>query len=304
MTNGELNVVIGAFSYTGKFITQRLLSMGESVRTITGHPDRPNPFEGKVDAFPMDFEKPDELTRNMQGAKRLFNTYWVRFPRKGLTYDRAVENSKVLIKAASEAGVERIIHVSVTNASEESELSYFRGKGLVERAVKESGVSYAIIRPAVLFGHSGILINNIAWLLRKFPVFPIPGDGGYRIQPVFVEDMAEIAVDAANMDGNITIDALGPESYTFNELVKLIRGKIGARAWIMHLNPGLMVFLSKIVGFLIRDVMLTRDEVKGLMDNLLISDNPPTGRTRLSEWLEENVDAVGREYAYELKKRY
>jgi len=300
----ELSVVTGAFSYTGKYITSRLLSMGKRVRTLTGHPDRHNPFGNQVSVAPFNFDNQSELIKGLQGATTLYNTYWVRFSYGEVTFDKAIENTKTLIKAAEEAGVSRIIHISITNASEESSLPYFRGKGILEKAIINSKLSYAIIRPTVIFGPEDILINNIAWFLRRFPLLAIFGSGDYRVQPVFVEDVAEIAVSAAHQNENIIIDAVGPEIYTFDELVRFIANRIHSRAKIIHLRPALALFLSKLVGYMVSDVVLTRDEVKGLMLNLLVSENPPTGQARLSDWLSKNADSLGAKYASELSRHY
>lgn len=304
METPEVNVVTGAFGYTGKYITRRLLSMGKRVITLTGHPNRPNPFGNQVGVFPFNFDNPGELGQSLRGATTLYNTYWVRFPHGQVTFEKAVENTKTLIRAAEEAGVGRIVHVSITNASEDSPLPYFRGKGLLERTIIQSKLSYAIIRPTVIFGTEDILINNIAWLLRRSPVFAVPGSGDYLIQPVFVEDVAEIAVGAGHQDANLVIDAVGPEVYTFEAMVRLIAEKVRSRAKIIHLRPGLALFLSRLVSCLVRDVLLTRDEIEGLMSNLLVSEVPPTGRTRMSEWLEQKADIVGTRYASELARHY
>src|SRR3972149_1816581 len=251
----EVNVVTGAFSYTGKYITRRLLFMGEEVRTLNGRSERENPFGHQVKAFPFNFGKPGELTDSLRGAKTLYNTYWIRYPHGQASFDKAVENSKTLIAAAEEAGIRRIVHISITYPSEDSPFPYFRGKTLVEKAVIKSKLSYAIIRPTVIFGPEGILINNIAWLLRKFPVFAVFELGDYRLQPVFVEDVAEIAVSAAHQDEDIIIDAVGPEIYTFDELVRFIADRIHSRAKIIHLRPALALFLSNLVGYMVSDVV-------------------------------------------------
>ncbi|MEE8194647.1 MAG: NAD(P)H-binding protein [Dehalococcoidales bacterium] len=303
METAELNVVTGAFGYTGKYITRRLLSMGKRVRTLTAHPNRESPFGDQVNASPFNFDNPRELTRSLRGATILYNTYWIRFPYGQDTFDSAVDNTKMLIKAAEEAGVHRIVHISITNPSEESPFPYFRGKALVEKAIVLSKLSYAIVRPAVIFGTEGILINNIAWLLRRFPIFVVSGSGDYRIQPVFVEDMAEMAVSAGHKDDNIVIDAVGPEIFTFDELVRLIADKIHSRARIVHLRPALVLFLARLIGYAVRDVVITKDEIEGLMSNLLVSEGPATGQRRLSEWLDQNVDSVGAKYASELALR-
>lgn len=303
-TPDELNIVTGAFGYTGKYIAKKLLSLGKRVKTITGHPNRLNPFGDKVGVAPFNFNNPSDLIRSLQGATILYNTYWVRFSYGQVTFDKAVENTKTLIKAAEEAGVRRIVHVSITNASEASPFPYFRGKGMLEKAISQSRLSYAIIRPTVLFGHEDILVNNIAWMLRRFPIFAILGSGDYQLQPVFVEDVAEIAIKAGQLEENIIMDAVGPEIYTFNELVRLIADKIHSKAKIVHLNPELALFFSRLVGYIVNDVVLTRDEVYGLMSNLLVSKRLPTGRMRLSDWLASNADSIGTKYASELARHY
>ena len=170
----ELNVVTGAFGYTGKYIARRLLADGIRVKTLTGHPEHPNPFGGEVVAAPFNFDDPPALIEQLSGASILYNTYWVRFSRGEVTFDRAVENTRTLIQAAKDAGVGRIVHISITNPSLNSSLPYFRGKAQVEEAIIDSGISYAIIRPTVIFGIEDILINNIAWLQHSLAAAPIP----------------------------------------------------------------------------------------------------------------------------------
>jgi NADH dehydrogenase len=303
MNENELDVVTGAFNYTGRYITRRLLSMGRNVRTLTSQGGEGSLAE-KVEAFPFTFDDPARLKESLKGASAFYNTYWVRFPRGETTYEKAVENTRVLIRAAKEAGVRRFVHISITNASQDSALPYFKGKGQIEEALIESGLSYAIIRPAVIFGKEDILINNIAWILRRFPVFGVMGSGAYRLRPIFVEDLARIAVDAGQKNENVTIDAVGPETFTFDELVRLIARKTGSRSGIIHVPPAMGYLFSKMIGLLVGDVVLTWDEVRGLTAGLLDTDSPPTGETRLSEWLEQNAQGVGKRYASELKRHY
>ncbi len=304
METAELSVVTGAFSYTGKYITQRLLSLGKRVRTLTGRPNRENPFGYQVSIYPFNFNNPNQLTKSLEGATTLYNTYWVRFSHGQVTFDKAIENTKTLIKAAEAAGVRRMVHISITNPSEQSPFPYFRGKALVEKAITHSKLSYAIIRPTVIFGTEGILINNIAWLLRRFPIFALFGSGDYRIQPVFVEDVAEIAVSAGYKDDSIIMDAVGPEIFTFDEIVRLIASKIHSRARVVHLRAGLALFLARLIGYMVKDVVITKDEIEGLMSNLLVSEGHPTAQTLLSEWLGHNADKVGIKYISGLERRY
>jgi len=300
----ELHVVTGAFGYTGKYIARRLLATGHRVRTLTGHPERPNPFGDQVGVVPFNFHDMVALVSSLKGADVLYNTYWVRFEHGTTTFDRAVENTRTLIRAAEEAGVRHLVHVSIANPSLDSPLPYYRGKAVLEQAIQESRLSYAILRPTVIFGLEDILINNIAWLLRRFPVFVVPGSGDYALQPVFVEDMAKLAVDAAQAEKNVVLDAVGPEVYTFDELLHLVAGVLGRRARIVHLPPAIALTLSRLIGYLVRDVVLTPEEIQGLMADLLVSQSPPTGTTRLSDWLRQNADRVGARYTSELKRHY
>jgi NADH dehydrogenase len=299
-----MNVVTGAFGYTGKYIAHRLLSMGMRVKTLTTRTDRPDPFGGQVSVSPLNFDDAREMATNLEGADVLYNTYWVRFPRGGLTFDRAVHNTRVLVKAAEDAGVRRIVHISITNADSGSHLPYFKGKGLAERAVKDSGMSHAIVRPTMIFGREDILLNNIAWFLRRSPVFAVFGAGGYRVQPVFVDDVAELAVRAGQTDEALELDAAGPETFTFDELVRLTARSVGSRARLLHVRPGLGLLLGRLMGYAVRDVVITRDEIEGLMAGLLVSDKTPECTTSLPVWLRENGETLGKSYASELRRHY
>ena len=127
-------------------------------------------FLGKGWAFPFHFDEPHRLRDVLRGVTGLINTYWVRFDHPLFTHEQAVANTKVLFSAAREAGVRRIVHVSITNPDRTSDLPYFRGKAELESALQSSGVSYCILRPTVLFGKEDVLVNNIAWALRHLPV--------------------------------------------------------------------------------------------------------------------------------------
>jgi uncharacterized protein YbjT (DUF2867 family) len=295
------DVVTGAFGYTGRYVTERLLAAGRGVRTLT---TKPAPAGSPVEARPFAFDRPDELVESLRGAQTLYNTYWVRFPRGEVTYGRAVENTRTLFAAAREAGIERIVHVSITNPDERSPLPYFSGKALLERELRESGTSHAIVRPTVVFGREDILINNIAWILRKLPLFVVPGSGAYRLQPVYVEDLAGLCVDLGARRDDVVVDAVGPEIYTFEELVRLVRDAIGSRARIVHAPAAVAFVLGTVIGRAVGDVLITRDELRGLLDDLLVSGAPPTGTTSFRGWVHEHASGLGRSYASELARHY
>ena len=304
MPHSGCDVVTGAFGYTGRYIAKRLLAQGRVVKTLTGHPRSDAPLAGRVLALPFNFDRPRDLAASLAGVDTFYNTYWVRFCRGDISFDRAVANTKVLIRAAEDAGVRRIVHISITNARADSPLPYFRGKGLIEECLAGARLSHAILRPTVVFGREDILINNMAWLLRRFPVFVVPGAGDYQVQPVFVEDLADLAVSCGGRNDNVLVDAVGPEVFTFEQLTQLVARTVHSRTVIVHARPRLSLGIARVNGWVVGDVLLTRNEIDGLMAGLLVSNQPATGTTRLSTWLAENVRTVGRVYASELRRHF
>ena len=300
----ETVVITGAFSYTGKYVARLLLERGYQVQTLTFHAERANEFGNRVQVFPYNFDRPEELRRSFEGASVLINTYWVRFPHGGATFESAVHNSRILISAAKQAGVRRIVHVSIANPSMQSKLGYYRGKAEVEEGVRECGLEYAIVRPTVIFGAEDILVNNIAWFVRHFPLFAIPGDGRYAIRPIYVEDMARLLVEEVQRRGNSSVDAVGPETYTFEEVVRLIAKFVRRQVGIVHVPAWTAYVSTLMMGWFVRDTVLTWEEYKGLMDNLLAPEGPAAGETRLSAWLEENHETVGMKYASEMERHF
>jgi len=297
------DVVTGAFSYSGAAIARELERSGRRVRTLTGHPERAGAGTS-LDVRPLDFDDVLALTASLEGATTLYNTYWVRFPHGGADFDRAVTNSRTLFHAARRAGVQRIVHVSITHASITSSYGYFRGKAEVERALAEVGVPYAVLRPAILFGGEGVLLNNIAWLLRHLPVFPVGARGAYRVRAVHIDDLAALALAAGAERVDSVTDAVGPERPTFMELVRLIRGAVGSRSVIVRVPGALVPPLASAVGLVLRDVLLTGDEYRAMAAGLADTSGPATGHVALSAWINENAGSLGRSYANEIDRHF
>ena len=311
MPSQQLHIVTGAFGYSGKYIAARLLKEGQRVRTLTNSVNRANPFGGQVEAFPFNFDAPEKLVESLRGATVLYNTYWVRFnyrtdgsqTRPNFSHALAVGNTRKLFDAAKRAGVERVVHISITNPSEDSPLEYFSGKAKLERALIESGLAYAILRPTVVFGPEDILINNIAWALRHLPVFGVFGDGAYKLQPIYVDDLAALAVTQGKSRENCVIDAIGPETFTYRGLVRAIGDSIGARRPVVSVPPWFGYVVGAAISRMQGDVFITREEIDGLMRGLLCTDSPPAGATRLTDWARDNAATLGVKYASELARR-
>ncbi|MCC7204067.1 MAG: NAD(P)H-binding protein [Phycisphaeraceae bacterium] len=295
--------VTGAFGYSGRYIAQRLLDAGHEVITLTNSPGRPNPFGERVRAHPFDFDQPERLCETLRGVEALINTYWVRFDHRLFTHEQAVANTKVMFDAAKRAGVRRIVHVSITRPDLQSDLPYFRCKAELEAALMRLGVSYCILRPTVLFGREDVLVNNIAWSLRHLPVFGVFGTGEYRLQPIHVDDLAAAAAEKAMSERDEVVEAIGPETFTYIGMARMIREALGVRRAIVRVPPWLGYALTRGLGVLVRDVVITREEIRGLMEGRLCVEAPPLGRTRLSEWVREHAQTLGRRYTSEMSRR-
>jgi NADH dehydrogenase len=299
-----VDLVTGAFSYTGRAIAGRLLGDGRRVRTLTAHPGRSSRLSGSIEAEPYAFDEPERLARAMDGVTTLYNTYWVRFERGRTTFARAVRNSRILFEAARQAGVRRIVHIGIANADAAPALPYYAAKAQVERELAAVGVAHSIVRPTVVFGRGDVLVNNLAWLLRRVPVFAIPGSGGYGVRPVHVDDVARLCVEAAAGEGNGSVDAVGPETFTFGEWVALVRDAVGARVWLVQVPAAFVPPVTGLLGRVVGDVLLTGEELAGLMAGLVTTDGPATGRIAFSDWLAEHASEIGRHYASEIRRHF
>lgn len=301
--NDNIDVVTGAFSYSGAAIARQLHDAGRRVRTLTGHPHRA-PEDTDIEVRPLDFADPHGLTNSMRGAHTLYNTYWVRFAHGDIDHQTAVEHSRILFDAARRAGVQRIVHVSITHPSAESPYPYFRGKAEVERILTATGVSSAIVRPAILFGGDGVLVNNVAWLLRHLPIFAIGGGGKYRVRGIHVDDLARLCVELGQCNDSVVVDAVGPQTVTFAELVHTVKVAVGSRAVVVPVPGSLLPVLAAMLNVFLRDKLLTADEYHAMADGLADSDAPATGKIVLTDWVAEHASELGRSYAHELERHF
>ena len=294
----------GAFGFTGRAITTQLLDAGREVVTLSRRTGPGDPLARRITVRPLDFTRPDQLVESLTGVQTLYNTYWLRFPRGAMSYDRAVEQSVVLLDAARQAGVARLVHVSVVNASIGGPTPYVRAKGRLEGIVLACGIPATIVRPTLTYGPSDILVNNLAWALRRLPIYGIPGDGRYPIQPVHVDDVARICLDAANAEPGSIVDAAGPETLTYREMVDIVRSACGSRAIVLPMPRMVVLAAAQLLGVLVRDVVLTSNEVLELSSGFLSSPAQPLGRISFASWVDGNASSLGRRWSSELGRNY
>jgi NADH dehydrogenase len=304
------DAVTGAFGFTGRAIAEQLLAAGRDVVTLSrrrAHPD--DPLAARIRVDPFDFGSPAELAASLRGVDTLYNTYWIRFPHGAVTFEQAVADSTILLAAARQAGVRRVVHVSVVGADPAGATPYVRAKGVLEGVVRASGVEWAIVRPTLTYGPNDILINNLAWALRRLPVYGIPGRGRYPIQPVHVDDVARICLEAGQGlagrgPGGQVLDAAGPDTLEYRRLVGLVRTAVGSRSIVLPMPTSVVLAAGRALGLLVGDVVLTRHELTELSSGLLTSKEPARGRIRLEDWLAQHGSELGHRWASELKRNY
>ena len=294
-----MNAVTGALSFTGRAIAEELLRRGEDVVSLSRRDDLRDPLRSQIELRPLRFD--DSLTARLDGADTLYNTYWIRFERGGTSFDDAVRRTIMLFEAAQRAGVRRVVHISVSQADAADDLPYFRGKHRIEEWLAASDLEWAIVRPTLVFGPNDILVNNLAWILRRSPLFLVPRPADCLVQPVSLRDTARIAVEAPI---GSTQDAAGPETHEFRKLIELIAAAVGSRARVVAGSRRLALATVRLGNLALRDVLVTSDELSGLGRSLLTSSVSPLGQDRFSEWVAENGTLLGRRYQSELQRNF
>lgn len=300
--------VTGVLGYSGRYIAAEAAKRGYRVIGLTNSADRlPNPQHYELRPLPWSTQE-----NVLEGVDVLINTYWVRFSYKGkghaaFSHAEAVENTKTLFAAAKAAGVSRIIHTSITKPDAASDLPYFRGKAELEAALAATGIPHSILRPAVLFGETpaeSILINNMAWSLRHLPAVATFGWGRYRLQPIHVQDFAELALNEAEQaEPHRIINATGAETYSFRALWHLLARSMHTPRPVLPVPAWFGLLATRLLGAVLGDVMLNREEIDGLSQDRLAVDTPPAGHRSLREWVTQHADTLGRTYESELARR-
>ena len=293
-------LITGASGFIGGAISHRLIGRDE-IRSLTSHPEK-NRFGERVQSFAYDFDAPMRMEEAFRGVDVFVNSYYVRFNYGRATFELAVDRTRELIALARLAGVRKIVHVSVSNADERSDLPYYSNKGRIERLVRESGLDYTILQPAIVVGPGDILVNNIAFFLRRLPVFTIFERGEYRVQPITVDAFADLAIEAIDAidgpHGHATLPVAGPRDWIFLDLVRAVHAAVGSRARIVHAPAALALAGLKVAGLFLGDVVLTPDEVTGLTREYLYVERPLRRGADFAQWLAQPgvASTLGRRY--------
>ena len=180
----------------------------------------------------------------------------------------------------------RVVHVSITHPSADSPYPYFRGKAAVELALADLGLSHAVLRPSILFGGNGVLINNIAWLLRRMPVFAVGGTGSYRVRPIHVDDLARLAVRAADIGARPRSSTpWDPTGRPSSNSCTTSGHEVGSRSRVICVPGPLIPPAARVLGLALRDTLLTTEEYEAMAEGLADTDGPATGEISLMQWI-------------------
>ena len=248
--NAKTVALAGGSGFIGRAIARRLVAGGGiKVRVLSREPDK---ARAQLDLpggefVRADIAKPASLKDALPGADTIvdaiqFDGYPVEDPRRGLTFELIDYGGAVaLIDAAKQAGVRQFIYISGAAADENSTHPGFRAKGRAERAIRESGLTYTIFRPSLVYGPEDKVVNGLARALRFAPLFGVPGTGRQKVQPVLVDDLAACVMLAVSGRGrNGTYDVGGPDLMTFDAMMEIIMDASGHRRPLFHIPESIM----------------------------------------------------------------
>ena len=280
--------IAGGSGFIGRAIARRLASTGEiKVRVLTRNPDtaRARLELPGVEFVRGDVGNPATLKDALAGASAIvdavqFDGYPIENPRRGFTFERIdYGGAAALIAAARQAGVAQFIYVSGAAADENSTHPGFRAKGRAERAIRESGLSYTIFRPSLVYGREDKVVNGLARAIRFAPVMGVPGTGRQNVQPVLVDDLAAcVALAVSGRGRNQTYDIGGPDLMTFDEMMKVIMDASGHRRLLFHIPEAVMRAVGGVLEKLPKP-LLSRDAV-----TFVTADNACDNQPLLNEF--------------------
>jgi NADH dehydrogenase len=235
--------VFGGTGFLGRRLVRRLAAEGATVRVAVRHPERALSALGaagldQVTVLSADLRDRAAVAAAVAGADAVVNAVSAYVEKGGVTFEAVLEQgAKTLAQESAAAGVARFVLVSGIGADPESGSPYIRARGRGELLVPQVFPGVTIVRPGAMFGPGDALFSTLADIARLLPVLPLIGGGRTRLQPVFVEDVAEAIARVLGDPGTAgqTYELAGPEVYTLRELVNITLRLIGKRRLLMPL---------------------------------------------------------------------
>ncbi|HXR24984.1 MAG TPA: NAD(P)H-binding protein [Candidatus Binataceae bacterium] len=276
--NDRIIAIAGGSGFIGRAIVRRLAAIpGLTVRVLTRDPVKARvrlAAEGKVDFVSADVNDPARLATVIAGADTIINAvqfdgYPIEKPSRGLTFNRVDYGGTVsLIAATKAAGVPNFIYISGAAADERSPNPAFRAKGRAERALRDAGLAFTILRPSLVYGPEDRVVNGLAKAIRMMPVMVVPGSGQQKLRPLLVDDLAAcVALAIGGRGRNGIYEVGGPDPMTFDELVRLVMEITGHKRPIIHVPENLLLVAGAVAEKL-PGALFSRDAVA-----FLVADN-------------------------------
>jgi uncharacterized protein YbjT (DUF2867 family) len=284
----KLVTVFGGTGFLGRRIVRRLLGRGFTVRVAARHPKRVQavfrPDEPAPLAVAADVHDDVAVAAALVGAQGAVNAVSLYVETGRASFDAVhVDGAARLAKCAREVGVERLVHVSGIGADPESTAPYIRARGRGEFAVLQAFGAATLVRPAVMFGPDDAFLTRLVTLVWTLPIYPMFGRGQTRLQPVYVDDVAEAiarVLDRSDGADRPCYELGGPRIYTYQELLQSIANEMGTRVRTVPMPFAVWQALARVAEFL-PGAPLTRNQIALMRRDNIASDDMP-GLSKLS----------------------
>jgi uncharacterized protein YbjT (DUF2867 family) len=278
----QLITVFGGTGFLGRRVVRHLLAHNVEVRAASRHPERTasifEPGTPGPHAIRADIHTELEVAAALDGCYGVVNAVSLYVERGRNTF-RAVhiDAATRVARVAREAGVEHLAHISGIGADAESTSRYIRARGAGEQAVQRAFANTTLIRPSVMFGPDDAFLTTLVKMVRLLPVLPIFGSGETRLQPVYVEDVAE-GVTRAMLNGPAPRPSCyefgGPQIYTYEGLLRTVARTVGARPKLVPMPFALWHAIARIAEY-VPGAPLTRDQIALMQNDNVASPHLP-----------------------------
>jgi uncharacterized protein YbjT (DUF2867 family) len=291
----EKVTVFGGTGFLGRRIVQHLLEADFSVRVASRHPERAAALFPDVhfgfESTHADINDDGSVAAAVAGVIGVVNAVSLYMESGQLTFHTVhVEGAARVARLAREAGVKRLVHVSGIGSDTKSTSPYIRSRGEGDRVVREALPTTTLIRPSVMFGRGDAFVSPIAAMLRRLPVFPLFGGGQTRLQPAYVEDVAEAITRATReLHSGMCYELGGPRVYTYRSLLEVIAQSLAKKPLLVPVPFDLWRMFA-VAAELFPQPPITRDQVELMqIDNVVSLDLPGFAELQISPSSLEDV---------------
>jgi NADH dehydrogenase len=296
VSNERTVVVFGGTGFLGRRVVRHLRKCGFSVRIASRHPDRGDALfavgDPQLQSVTADIHDEQSIARALAGAYAVVNAVSLYIEHGTETFHSLhVECAQRLAAQACQAGVARLVHVSGIGADASSQSLYVRRRGEGELAVRAAFADALLIRPAVMFGPDDSFLTTVITFLKRFPIYPVFGRGLTRLQPAYVEDVAEAITRALQRTEKrpIIFECGGPRVYSYKELLKTVAHEANLKPTLISI-PFAFWYLLAWFAEIFPSPPITRNQVDLMqIDNVASPEMPGFGELGISPFSIEEI---------------